>query len=98
MKKPAARVGDQHSCPMVEPNGNAHKGGPVLPPGSTNVKIAGQPAARVGDLAHCEGVTDMLVGGSASVKVNKGPLALAGMPTTHGGTVVPSQSKVIVGK
>ena len=38
-----------HACPLV--NGVVpHVGGPVLPPGCATVLIAGQPAARVGDM------------------------------------------------
>lgn len=42
--KPAARVGDLHSCPMVDPG--PHVGGPILAPGCKTVLICGAPAAR----------------------------------------------------
>ncbi|WP_173399876.1 PAAR domain-containing protein, partial [Pseudoalteromonas sp. TB41] len=50
MSKPAARLGDMHVCPKVEPGPVPHVGGPIVQ-GSTNVIIGGMPAARVGDMA-----------------------------------------------
>ena len=50
---PAARVGDMHVCPMVDPGPKPHVGGPVLPAGCPMVLVGGQPAARVGDMATC---------------------------------------------
>ena len=46
---PAARVGDMHTCPMVEPGPVPHVGGPILPPCCPTVIIGGMPAARLGD-------------------------------------------------
>jgi len=48
--KPAARKGDQHSCPL--------KGHGVTPitTGSSKTMIEGQPAARVGDSVGCGAV------------------------------------------
>lgn len=67
--RPAARVGDDHSCPANEPGPKPHKGGPILPPGSTSVSIAGQAAARVGDTATCVGPTDTISSGEATVRI-----------------------------
>jgi len=53
--QPAARVGDRHTCPMVDPGPKPHVGGPILPPGAPTVLICGQPAARMGDMATCVG-------------------------------------------
>jgi uncharacterized Zn-binding protein involved in type VI secretion len=53
--KPAARMGDMHTCPMQTPVGPAvvpHVGGPITL-GSPTVLIGGQPAARVGDMCTC---------------------------------------------
>jgi uncharacterized Zn-binding protein involved in type VI secretion len=64
--QPAARVGDMHTCPMV--NGVVpHVGGPILPPGSPTVLIGGMPAARVGDMATCTGPPDSIVMGCMTV-------------------------------
>ncbi len=51
--KPAAVVGDMHTCPMASPPPpppappTPHVGGPITK-GSTTVLIGGRPAARVG--------------------------------------------------
>jgi uncharacterized Zn-binding protein involved in type VI secretion len=58
--RPAARVGDMHTCPMVTAM-VPHVGGPILPPGSPTVLIGGMPAARVGDLATCVGPADTIL-------------------------------------
>lgn len=49
----AARIGDMHTCPAVNPGPVQHVGGPIIGPGSPTVLIDGMPAARVGDLAAC---------------------------------------------
>ena len=66
--KPAARVGDMHTCPMV--TGTVpHVGGPILPPGCPTVLIGGMPAARVGDMATCAGPPDTIVTGEFTVMI-----------------------------
>jgi uncharacterized Zn-binding protein involved in type VI secretion len=55
--KPAARMGDMHTCPMADPMPppappKPHVGGPITM-GSATVLIGNQPAARVGDMATC---------------------------------------------
>ena len=59
--KPAARLGDLHTCPMATPGTPPvpHVGGPVTM-GSPTVLIGGQPAARVGDMATCVGPPDSI--------------------------------------
>lgn len=84
---PAARVTDMHVCPMVT-GVVPHVGGPVLPPGSVTVLIAGMPAATLGDMLVCTGPPDAIVKGSATVFVNKKPAARMGDMTAHGGTIV----------
>lgn len=65
---PAARVGDMHTCPMV--NGVVpHVGGPIIPPGGATVLIGGLPAARMGDMATCAGPPDIIVKGEPSVLI-----------------------------
>ena len=46
--KPAARVTDMQSCPVVQGT-VAHGSTPILPPGQTMVLIGGLPAATMGD-------------------------------------------------
>lgn len=66
--KPAARVGDMHTCPMVT-GVVPHVGGPILPPGCPTVLIGGMPAARVGDMATCVGPPDSIVVGEFTVMI-----------------------------
>ena len=78
MGKMAARVGDGHVCPMVDPGNKPHVGGPILPPGETTALIGGQPAARISDKAACAGPADTIVQGSASVLIGGRGAARAG--------------------
>lgn len=94
---PAARVGDMHTCPMVNPGGAPHVGGPVLPPGSSTVLIEGLPAARVGDLLICAGPPDTIVAGSSTVLIGGMPAARLGDSTAHGGAIVLGSATVIIG-
>lgn len=89
----AARVTDMHVCPMqmpAVPSPIPHVGGPVLPPGSVQVKIGGMPAACVGDNCICTGVglTDSIVKGSMTVKIGGKFAARQGDTTSHGGSIV----------
>lgn len=93
----AARITDMHVCPMVNPGGVPHVGGPILPPGSPTVLIAGMPAARVGDMATCSGPPDSIVMGSATVFIGGMPAARMGDTTAHGGTIVAGCPTVIIG-
>jgi uncharacterized Zn-binding protein involved in type VI secretion len=67
--KPAARVGDAHTCPMVEPGPVPHVGGPVLPAGSITVFINSRPAARVTDRCACNGTPDTIAVGEFTVLI-----------------------------
>lgn len=83
----AARVGDMHTCPLV--NGTVpHVGGPVIPPGAPTVMIAGQPAAKVGDMLTCTGPPDSIIAGSATVMIGGMPAARQGDSTAHGGVIM----------
>ena len=66
--QPAARVGDLHTCPMVD-GLKPHVGGPIMPPGGATVLIGGQPAARMGDVAQCVGPPDSILGGFPTVLI-----------------------------
>jgi uncharacterized Zn-binding protein involved in type VI secretion len=61
-KKPAARVGDSHVCPMLNPGTPPppHVGMVILPPGVPTVLIGKQPAACVGDMVACAGPPDTI--------------------------------------
>jgi uncharacterized Zn-binding protein involved in type VI secretion len=92
----AARVGDMHTCPMV--NGTVpHVGGPVLPPGSPSVFIGNMPAARVGDMATCTGPPDTIAMGSSTVFINNMPAARMGDSTSHGGAIMAGCPTVLIG-
>ncbi|MGS2764497.1 PAAR domain-containing protein [Sinomicrobium sp. M5D2P9] len=97
MGQPAARITDMHVCPMVNPGGVPHVGGPILPPGEPTVLIGGLPAARVGDMATCTGPPDSIVAGSATVFIGGMPAARLGDTTAHGGTIILGEPTVLIG-
>ncbi|CCN84754.1 putative PAAR motif protein [Vibrio nigripulchritudo SFn27] len=95
MSKPAARVGDAHSCP--DKTGRIpHVGCPVAA-GSSNVLINSLPAARQGDMAVCIGPPDSISAGSSSVFINGLPAARMGDGTAHGGVVASGSGNVFIG-
>lgn len=97
MGAPAARITDMHVCPMVNPGGVPHVGGPILPAGEPTVLIAGMPAARVGDMATCTGPPDTIIAGSSTVMIGGMPAARLGDSTAHGGTIVAGSPTVLIG-
>jgi len=70
---PAAVMGDQHTCPMVNPTpaANPHVGGPIIATGAT-VLIGGKPSARLGDTAICQGPPATIVIGCTTVLIGDG--------------------------
>lgn len=95
MAPPAARITDNHVCPMV--TGTVpHVGGPVAL-GEFTVIIGGQPAARIGDMCVCTGPPDSIAMGSGTVMIGKKPAARMGDSTAHGGTIVVGCPTVIIG-
>ena len=93
----AARIGDMHTCPMVNPGPVPHVGGPILPAGEPTVLIGGMPAARVGDMAICVGPPDTILVGSATVLIGGMPAARMGDSTAHGGIIVLGLPTVLIG-
>jgi len=94
----AARVGDMHTCPMVNPgSGNPHTGGPIMPPGIINVLIEGKPAATVSNMCTCAGPPDTISKGSASVLINGQQAARVGDTTAHGGQIAVGAASVMIG-
>jgi uncharacterized Zn-binding protein involved in type VI secretion len=67
---PAARVGDMHTCPMLNPGTPPppHVGGPITM-GANTVLICGAPAARVGSLCTCSGPPDSVAMGCTTVLI-----------------------------
>jgi len=83
----AARIGDMHTCPMVNPGPVPHVGGPISL-GAPTVMIGGMPAARVGDMCICVGPPDTIAMGSGTVFICGMPAARMGDSTAHGGSIV----------
>jgi uncharacterized Zn-binding protein involved in type VI secretion len=65
--QPAARVQDNHACPLVT-GVVPHVGGPVAK-GSLTVTIGGMPAARAGDVVTCSGPPDAIAMGAPNVLI-----------------------------
>jgi len=86
-----------HTCPLVNPGGVPHVGGPIVAPGVPVVLIAGVPAAVIGDMLTCVGPPDTIVTGSATVLVGGKPAARIGDMTAHGGIIVNGAANVIIG-
>jgi uncharacterized Zn-binding protein involved in type VI secretion len=97
--KPAARLGDMHTCPMVTPGlpPIPHVGGPIMPPCYPPVIIGNMPAARVSDMCICVGPPDVIVQGSPTVFIGNMPAARIGDLTAHGGVIVQGWPTVLIG-
>jgi uncharacterized Zn-binding protein involved in type VI secretion len=95
--KPAARLGDLHVCPLVNPGPVPHVGGPIASPGVPGVLIGGQPAACAGDLCVCTGPPDSIAQGSTAVRIGGRPAARIGDATAHGGVIVAGFPQVLIG-
>ena len=93
---PAARLTDNHVCPMVT-GGVPHVGGPIVSPGCPTVLIGDLIAARVTDMLICAGPPDVIVKGSNSVLIGGLPAARIGDPTVHGGVIVMGLPTVLIG-
>lgn len=93
----AARVGDNHTCPMANPNGSPHTGGPVLPPGVPSVIIGEMPVATQGSMCTCAGPPDSITKGSATVFIMGKPAARVGDTTAHGGSIAAGCPTVFIG-
>ena len=94
---PAARLGDMHTCPLVNPGPVPHVGGPIVAPGVVTVLIGSMPASVVGDMLTCVGPPDTIVKGSSSVFIGGRPAARMGDMTAHGGVIVKGEFTVIIG-
>jgi uncharacterized Zn-binding protein involved in type VI secretion len=76
---PAARMGDMHVCPMMNPGvpPPPHVGQQILM-GSPTVLIGGQMAARVGDPVMCSGPPDSIIAGCPTVLIGESAAVSAG--------------------
>ena len=96
MTQPAARIGDMHTCPLINPGPVPHVGGPISM-GAPTTLIGFMPAARVGDMAICVGPPDSIAMGSPTVLINYMPAARLGDPTVHGGVIVVGHPQTLIG-
>lgn len=96
MGQPAARIGDMHTCPMVNPGPVPHVGGPIIK-GQPNVLTCSMPQARISDLATCVGPPDVVAKGAFTVLVGGMPAARLGDTTAHGGVIVAGAPTVLIG-
>ncbi len=97
MSKPAARVGDMHTCPMSD-GPKPHVGGPILPPGVPMVLIGGMPAATITNQCVCVSpAPDVIVMGAVMVLIGGKPAARMGDSTAHGGVIVAGCPTVLIG-
>lgn len=94
--KPAARIGDMHTCPM-NTSGVPHVGGPIVSIGEPTVLIGNMPAARLGDMATCAGPPDSIITGSSTVLIGGKPAARLGDSTSHGGSITIGCTNVLIG-
>ncbi|NMW21825.1 MAG: PAAR domain-containing protein [Chlorobiaceae bacterium] len=93
----AARISDNHMCPMLNPDSSPHVGGPIQPSGVVTVRIGGLPAATVGSVCVCAGPPDSILQGSMTVKIAGQPAARIGDPTVHGGSIISGCFTVSIG-
>ena len=95
---PAARVNDNHICPMQTPAvvPIPHVGGPIMGPGVPNVLIEGMPASVVGDVCICVGPPSAVMQGSTGVLIMGRAAARVGDPTMHGGNILPPGALTVI--
>ncbi len=96
MGKPAARLTDMHTCPLVS-GVVPHVGGPILPICAPTVITGSMPQARISDMAFCVGPPDLIVTGAFTVFVSGSPAARMGDQTAHGGVIVTGFPTVLIG-
>ena len=96
MGKPAARITDMHTCPMVT-GIVPHVGGPIVT-GMATVLTGGLLQARVTDVCTCVGPPDMIAMGSPTVLVGGLMAARIFDPTVHGGIIVTGLPTVLIGE
>jgi uncharacterized Zn-binding protein involved in type VI secretion len=92
----ATRFGDQHTCPMLNPDGSPHVGGSIAA-GHPTTLVCYMSAARMGDPATCTGPIDTITGGASHVLIGYMPAARLGDKTQHGGVITEGCSTVEIG-
>ena len=97
MANPAARLGDDHKCPMVDPGPKPHVGGPIQPPCYPLCTANSIAMARATDRATCQGPPDFIVTGSATVQIGGKAAARLSDKTMHDGTITAGSTNVMIG-
>lgn len=95
MGMPAARMTDNHVCPMVT-GVVPHVGGPVMLFCPT-VMICSMLASRATDMAVCVGPPDLVAMGSTTTLIGSMPAARLLDPCGHGGMIVLGAPTVLIG-
>ncbi|MCK6588489.1 MAG: PAAR domain-containing protein [Polyangiaceae bacterium] len=90
---PAARITDNHTCPMADPK--PHVGGPIVS-GEPTVLIGFMPAARKTDALICTGIFDTISKGEPTVLIGYREAARLG-DKTHVGVIVQGCPTVLIG-
>lgn len=92
----AARLYDNHTCPMLNPDESPHTGGPITS-GESTVRIGNESAARIGDSAACIGPPDSILTGAMMVSIGNQPAARVDDQTVHGGVIFQGENTVQIG-
>ena len=96
MARRAARIDDNHICPLTVPA--IHVGGPTLLPGAPKTFINGKNAARVNDKALCTApAPDTVRGGLITVFIDGNPASRIA-DKTDVGTIVAGSADVLLGE
>ena len=96
---PAAVMGDQHVCPMLNPGvpPPPHVGGPIIATG-VMVLIGGKPAARVTDQAICVGPPAQIIMGCMTVLIGDGGGGGCGAGQAGSGQPSKEKSELVAGE
>jgi uncharacterized Zn-binding protein involved in type VI secretion len=85
-KKPAATLGDMHSCPI-----KGHGTTPIV--SGSGQTLNGKPIALTGDTTGC-GAT--IIQGAPCMMANGKLVAFLGSKTSHGGTIISGDSGLVL--
>jgi uncharacterized Zn-binding protein involved in type VI secretion len=105
-----AREDDNTECPvdestgfwaglsdLVGAGGGEHEGGPLENAQPVHLEVDGRPAIRLADFGRCDGPTDIVAEGAATVTVCGLPLARKGDGMDHSGEIVEGSPDFLVG-
>lgn len=93
---PAAVKDDRTLCPMVDQK--PHVGGSLTPVAVPAPLYEDVEVIRLGDMASCPGVSDVVMEGAATVLANGLPVARVTGKTAHGGVILgPGCASILIG-